>query len=171
MPFSYGDKLVGELNNIETLCYLITTNKLESATVTVPNPFNFDSNLSVNIKLNKKTENKVSFVNDFPFIECNVYVTGNVHSLDPSIDLNNSNSVETINSYVSKYLEDIITSYLYRTAKDFKADISGFGKYALPKYLTWDEWIDSDWLNNYENSFFKVTVKTDIQGGYLFTEI
>lgn len=162
---------MGELNNIETLCHLIITNQLESATVTVPNPFNFDSNISVDIRLNKNTENKVSFVNGYPFIESNVYVTGNVLSMEPSIDLDNSKNVEIINSYVSKYVEDIITSYLYRTSKDFKSDISGFGKYALPKYLTWDEWTESDWLNNYENSFFKVTVETEIQGGYLFAEI
>lgn len=167
----FGDKFVGELNNIETLCYLITINELESATVTIPNPFDFDNNLSVNIKLNKNTKNTVSLVNDFPFIECNVYVTGNVLSIDPSIDLNNTSHVEIINSYVSKYLEDIISSYLYKTAKSFKADISNFGKYILPNYATWDDWIESDWLNNYQNSFFKVTVNSNIQGGYLFTEI
>ena len=163
--------MVGELNNIETLSYLIITNQLESATVTVPNPFNFGSNISVNIKLNKNTKNKVSFVNSYPFIECDVSITGNVFSMEPSIDLNNSKDVEIINSYVSTYLENILTSYLYKTSKDLKADISGFGKYALPKYLTWEEWIESDWLNNYENSFFKVTVETEVQGGYLFTEI
>lgn len=167
----YGDKLVGELNNIETLCHLILTNHLESATVTVPNPFNFDSNISVDIRLNKNTESKVSFVNSYPFIECHIYVTGNVLSMEPSIDLDNSDGVEIINSYVSTYLEDIINSYLYKTSKDFKADIAGFGKYAISKYLTWEDWTQSDWLNNYENSFFKVTVETEIQGGYLFTEI
>lgn len=166
-----GDKLVGELNNIETLCYLITINELESATVTIPNPFKFDSNISVNIKLNKDTKNKVSLVNDFPYIECDVFVTGNVFSMEPSIDLNNSKDLEIINSYVSTYLEDILYSYLYRTSKEFNSDISGFGKYALQKYLTWEDWIDSDWLINYENTFFKVNVDVDLQGGYLFTEI
>lgn len=170
MLFLYGDKLVGELNNIETLCHLIIINQLESATVTIPNPFSFDNNISINVKLNKTTDNKVSFINNSPFIECNISVTGNVLSMDPSIDLNNSEDIEIINSYVSTYLEDIITSFLYKTSKDLKADISGFGKYVLPKYLTWEDWIKSDWLNNYENSFFKVTVDTEIQGGYLFTE-
>lgn len=171
MLFLFGDKLVGELNNIETLCYLITISELESATVTIPNPFNFNNNLSVNIKLNKNTNNTVTLVNGFPYIECNVYITGNVLSIDPSIDLNDTSHVETINSYVSKYLEDIISSYLYKTAKILKADISNFGKYVLPNYSTWDKWIESDWLNNYQNSFFKVNVVSNVQGGYLFTDI
>lgn len=166
----YGDKLIGELNNIETLCLLIITNKLETATVTLPNPFNFNNNISVNIKLNKDTKNIVSFINNFPFIECDVYIIGNVLSMDPSIELNNSEYIETMNSYIATYLEKILNSFLYKTAKDFKSDIVGFGKYVLPQYLTWEDWIDSDWLNNYENSFFKINVNSEIQGGYLFTE-
>ena len=34
-----GDKLVGELNNIETLCHLIITNDLKNATINITNPF------------------------------------------------------------------------------------------------------------------------------------
>ena len=166
-----GDKLVGELNNVETLCYLIITNTLESATVTVPNPFNFDSNISVYISLNKNTKNNVSIINGYPYIECSVDITGNVQSMDPSIDLNSSEDIEILNSYVNTYLEDLLNSYLYKTSKEFKADISGFGKYLLPKYNTWNEWKDFDWLNNYQNSFFKATVKTNIQGGYLFNNV
>lgn len=166
-----GGKLVGELNNIETLCHLIITNQLESATVTVPNPFNFESNISIYISLNKDTKKKISFINGYPYIECNVDITGDVLSMKPSIDLTNSEYVNTLNSYVNTYLEDTINSYLYKTSKDLGVDIAGFGKYAITKYTTWNEWIDSDWLNNYPNSFFKVTVNTNIQGGYLFTKI
>lgn len=166
-----GGKLVGELNNVETLCHLIITNKLENATVTVPNPFNFDSNISIYISLNKDTENNVSFVNGYPYIECKVYITGDVHSMDPSIDLTKSENIEIINSYVTTYLEDIINSYLYKTSKELNSDIAGFGKYVIPKYTTWNDWVASDWLKNYENSFFKVTVESNIQGGYLFTKI
>lgn len=167
----HGDKLVGELDNIETLCYLIVTNKLENATLTIPNPFNFDTTVAIYVSLNKDTQNKVSFVNGYPYIECNVSISGDILSLDPSIDLNNSNNVDTINSYLNTYLEDIISSYLYKTSKEFKSDISNFGKYALPEYLTWNDWIASDWLSNYENAFFKVNVDTKIQGSYLFTKI
>lgn len=166
-----GDKLVGELDNIETLSYLIVTNRLENATVTVPNPFNFDSNISIYISLNKNTKNNVTFENGYPFIECNASITGNVLSLDPSIDLTKPENMDILNSYVNTYLEDVITAYLYKTSKELKADISGFGKYVLPKYTTWDDWIDSDWLSNYQNAFFKVDVNTNIQGGYLFTKI
>lgn len=165
------DKLVGELDNIETMCHLIITNELKNTIITIPNPYTYDTNISIFIGLNKNTKSTVSFVNGYPFIECNVDVIGDVLSMEQSINLNDINTVNLLNSYVSTYLEDALNSYLYKTSKEFKSDINDFGKYALPKYSTWNDWIDSDWLNNYQNAFFKVTVNTNIQDGYLFTKI
>ncbi len=167
----YGDKLVGELDNIETLCYLMINSKLENATLTIPNPFSFDNVLSIYVSLNKDTKNEVSFVNGYPFIECSVDITGNLLTMDSSVDLTKEENVEILNSYLNAYIKDILTAYLYKTSKEFKSDISNFGKYVLPKYSTWQKWIDSDWLNNYQNAFFKVNVDTKIQGSYLFTKI
>ncbi len=165
-----GDKLVGELDNIETLCHLIITNELESATITVPNPFTFDSTISVYINLNKPTVNTLTFVNNFPFITCNIDITGDILSLDRSVNLSNEYDIAMLNSYVNIYLQNAVLEYLYKTSKNFKSDIAGFGKYAIPKYLTWNDWLGSDWLNNYQNAFFKVSVNTNLQGSYLFNK-
>lgn len=166
-----GDKLAGELNNIETLCHLIITNRLENATITIPNPFEESSDISLYIHLNKDTENKPELINNYPYIKTKVYITGNVLSLTNSLDLIDKETLDKINSAVSIYLEKNISDYLYKTSKELKSDIAGFGKYMLPKYLTWQEWINSDWLNNYENSFFDVKVETNIQSGYLYNKM
>lgn len=166
-----GDRLVGELDNVETLCHLIVTSELENATITVPNPFSIDSTISVYVSLLKPTKNKLKFVNGYPFIECDVKISGNVLSIDRSINLSDPYDLNVLDSYVNTYLKDSITEYLYKTSKSLKSDIAGFGKYALPKYATWKDWEESDWLNNYENSFFKVTVETNLQSGYLYNKI
>lgn len=70
-----NDKLVGELDNVETLCHLIITNKLGNATITLPNPMNHNSYISFSIHLNKQTKNQVELVNGFPYIKCNVFVS------------------------------------------------------------------------------------------------
>lgn len=165
------DKLVGELNNLETLCHLIITDNLEGATITMPNPFNFDTYISVYINLNKSTDNSVTLINNTPYIESNIFLTGNVSSLDTSIDLTDPQNLDTLNDYINSYIEQNVLSYLYKTSRDFKSDIDEFGKYLLPNYLNWEDWLESDWLNNYQNSFFKVEVHTEIQGGYIYTKI
>lgn len=166
-----GDKLVGELDGTETLCHLLVTNKLDSAVITIPSPIKEQDVISLYLTQTKNTKNTLEFVNNTPFIESTVFVTCNVLSMDENFDFSDEDTVTAIEEYCSLYLEDKISSCLYKTAKEYKADIFDFGSYALKNYSTWKEWQDSDWLNNYENSFFSVTVKSIVQSGQLFTKI
>lgn len=95
---------------------------------------------------------------------------GYVLSMSDTLDLSSSDTLNTLNNSVSAYLEYCIKEYLYKTSKNFGADIDNFGVYVLPNYLTNGEWKSSDWLNNYKNSFFDVTVNTNIISGYLFNK-
>lgn len=166
-----GNKLVGELNNLETLCHLIVTNDLKNATINVTNPFEPSNNISFYINLNKKTKKKVSLVNNYPFIECEIWLTGNIPTIYNSIDLSNEDCMNTLNKALSDNIEAHVLSYLYKTSKSLKSDIVGFGEYLLPQYSTWQDWLDSDWENNYQNSFFKVTVHSELQSGYLYNKL
>lgn len=166
-----GDKLVGELNNVETLCHLIISNKLENATITIPNPYDTSNNISVYIGLSKNTKNNVKIINGYPYITSQIYITGNILTLDDTIDLSNDETLEKLGNYINTYLEENISSYLYKTSKEFKSDIDNFGKYVVHNYLTWNDWINSDWLNNYQNTFFDVNVNSTVQSGYLFSTI
>ena len=119
-------KLVGELNNLETLCHLILTNNLNNATVNVTNPFDANNNVSFYINLNKKTKKKVTFLNNYPYIECEVWITGNVPTVYNSLNLSDEYCLNILNDTLNAYLEAHITDYLYKTSKAFNADIAGF---------------------------------------------
>ena len=56
-------------------------------------------------------------------------------------------------------------------SKEYHADIDNFGKYVIKNYTTWNDWIESDWLSNFENSFFSVNVDVNIVNGQLYTKI
>lgn len=77
-----GDKLVGELNGAETLSHIIVTNNLKSAIITIPNPYKQGSVISVYITQAKKTKNSLKFVNNCPYITCDISINGNVLSLE-----------------------------------------------------------------------------------------
>lgn len=166
-----GDRLVGELNNMETLCHMIITNNLETATITIPNPIDLETNLSLNISLSKPTKNTIKLVNGFPYITCKIYISSNIYTLDSSLDLSDKETLIEIETALNSYLEKSIAEYLYKTSKELKSDIAGFGENLLSSYATWEEWVESDWLNNYSNSFFDITVSSNIKNGYLFTKI
>ena len=141
-----NDKLVGELNNLETLCHLIITNNLKNATINITNPFANNSSVSFYVNLNKLTKKNVSFVNNYPYIECEIWITGNIPTTYSNINLSDEDCLTTLNSALNDYIEAHILEYLYKTSKILKADIAGFGKYVLPKYATSQEFVNSDWI-------------------------
>lgn len=163
-----GDVLVGELNSIETLCHMIISNELKNATITIPSPINSNTNISINISLKKSTKNTVKILNDYPYINSNVWVTGYVLNVDDTLDLTDVKSVQEINEAVSAYLNYCIASYLYKTSKEFHSDIDDFGSQIIYNYLTNNDWEKADWLNNYKNSFFDVNVNCNIVSSNLF---
>ena len=162
------DMLVGELNSIETLCHMIVSNKLKKATITFSNPNNTEKKISVYICLEKPTKRIVRILNDYPYIEINVNISGYALNIDDSLDLTNNEDVKKLNDTTSAYLNYCISSYLYKTSKNFHSDIDNFSTDLICRYLTSDDWAKSDWKSNYKNSFFKVNVNCNIISSNLF---
>lgn len=166
-----GDKLVGELDGSQTLSHMLITNNLKSAVISVPNPYSQGSIISMYITQSKGTKTNLKFINNYPYITCDINVSGDILSLEEGLDYSNEEVLKTIQEYTNTFLEQNIRSYLYKTAKEYKTDIASFGRYALKNYSTWTDWYNSNWAANYENSFFKVNVNSTIQSGQLFTKI
>lgn len=91
--------------------------------------------------------------------------------MDDNSDYSNEENIRIVEQYFNSYLEENLTSCLYKTAKEYKSDIFDFGSLALKKYVTMQDFENSDWFNNYENSFFKVEVHSTLQFGQLYTKI
>lgn len=166
-----GDNLVGELNGIETISHLIITNNLKNATVTLPSPFKENSTISLYISLTKNTKNSVQLINKFPYIKSRIYITATILSFDENLDYANEDNLKSLEEYLNSYLKQNIEIYLYKTSKEYHSDIANFGKYTRKYYATWEDWINSAWLDNYQNAFFDVDVNSNVQSGYLFTKI
>lgn len=165
-----GDALVGELNAIETLCHSIISNKLETCIITIPDPFSSNSNIDLFVKFRKKTKRDVYLVNNSPYVECNVYLTCRILSMNKSSKYLDEDKLITIENYANSYIKYQLESYLYKTSKDFKSDIDNFGKDVVNNFLTLDEWTNYDWLSKYKDSFFNVNVDSEVKSGFLLLE-
>jgi spore germination protein KC len=165
-----ADTLVGELNAMETICHLMLINKLENCTISIPSPFNNVESIDLYLSLKKNTKFNVKLVNGSPFITTNVYVDARILTMTKDSDYLDSENLNDIETYANSYLKYHITNYLYKTSKEFKSDIIGLGKYVVGNFSTWDDWVQYDWLNKYEASFFDVNVETDVKSGYLLLE-
>lgn len=163
-----NDKLVGEMNGIECVCYSILSNKLKETSISIPSPFENEEIINLNVSLDKKSKNSVDLINSTPYINCNVYLEATIQSLGTNSDYSSKENLEIVGQYLSSYMKSHLLDYLYKTSNEFKSDITGFGKSVVHKYLTINEWEESNWLNNYKNAVFSVNVDADVTGSYLF---
>lgn len=166
-----NDKLVGELDGIESICYSILTDKLDNCMITIKNPNSSENSIDIYLNHKKNTKIDVKMVNNSPYISIKVSLDGYITSSDQASEHSSPKALQTIGEATDLYLKNQISSFVYKTSKDFKCDIVGFGKYALSNYLTLEEWISSDWLTNYQNAFFDVEVSVNVNSGELFSKM
>lgn len=164
------DKLVGELNAIETVCFNILQNKLNSFLVSVPNPTDSTSNIDLMLTPKKPTKIKVDIINDSPYVKVDCNFSAKICSIDENSNYLSSEVIESISNSCSQYLEDALLKYLYKTSLDFKSDISDIGQYSLSNFATNSGFKCFNWAASFVNSGFDVNIKTNIDSGFLLNE-
>ena len=164
------DKLVGELTALETLCLSIIRGEVNSFLISVEDPMDEQEQIDLMLYADRGKKINVDIVNNTPYITIDLKFTGRIYSMRENLKYLDNSVLESISDKANEYLQDVITTYLYKTSVEFKSDINGIGKYCLSKFLTIQEFEDFDWRENYTNSTFNVSVNTEIQSGFLITE-
>ena len=92
----YNDKLVGELDGLETISYLLTTNYFESCTLSVPDPFNVNSSIDLHLNKTKNPDINVEFINNAPYISVEIFLTGYGLTLNENIDYTSEENLKEL---------------------------------------------------------------------------
>lgn len=165
-----GDKIVGELSALETVAFLNIRNNIDRFLVSVSDPENSNNLLDIYMTPSKNTKIKVTTSNQTPYVEIDCSFDGRIYSMSENSKYLSPDVLQTISNSCNSYLESIFTDYLYKTSKDFNSDINSIGTYSLKNFFTTREFEKYSWLENYKNSFFKVTVNSSVKSGMLITE-
>lgn len=164
------DKLVGELNAIETISLLSMRNELYEFLISIPDPLNENQYLDIYLTPTSSTDIKVDTSTTSPYIEVQLGFAGRIYSMAENSKYLEPDVLDEISNSCNSYLESTFSDYLYKTSKELKSDINGFGKKALVNFFTTQEFDNYDWLENYKNAFFDVSVNTLVKSGMLITE-
>lgn len=164
-----GEKLVGELDSKETLCWQLINNKVESCNITITNQDDLDDSIDLYIYNKSKPKIKVKIINGSPFITMDLKLEAKILSIDANSNYMTEERISEISNSANQYMESLMNDYLYKTAKQFKSDINGFGKYAAHLFTTMRDFEEYNWLENYQNSFFDINVDTNIQSAFLLS--
>lgn len=164
------DKLAGELNAIETICFLNIKNKVDSFLVSIPDPQDSNSKIDIYLTPNSTHNIDVSIVNGSPYIKIKLEFSGKIYSMSRGSQYLNTDVLNSISSSCNSYLESQFSSYLYKTSTVFKSDVNGFGMYSLSKFTTSTKFNNYNWLYNYKNSTFDIDISTVMDSGFLLTQ-
>lgn len=164
------DKLVGELCALETTTFLAIRNEVDRFLVSIPDPDDVNSYIDIYLYPKGSTSIDVDTSSSSPFIKVKSGFTGKIYSMSNNSQYLDPDILNKLSETCNKYLESVFSDYLYKTSKEFKSDINGFGKYALHNFFTTQDFNDYNWLNNYQNAFFEVQIDTSIKSSMLITE-
>ncbi len=163
------DKLVGTLSKEETVPYLIVTDKLKECVVSIPSPFSEGNYIDLHIYDFSKTKNSVKLDSSGPQITTDVTLKSTILSNDFDFDSSSKEDIEKIISVASDHLKNQIMSYYEKTAREFKSDITGLGKYAVYKFPTISDWENYNWPEKFETATFDVNVQVNIESSYFIS--
>lgn len=165
-----GDKLVGELTALESLCHSIIGNETNTFLISIPNPRDTKNTIDLSASKYKKTAVKVDVSNGSPYITINIYLNAEILSIDNGTDYLKESYLDEVSNATNNYLASRISDYLYKTSTDFKSCIDDFDKYAVTHFFTNSDWEAYDWINSYNNAFFYINVHTKVNSSMLLTE-
>lgn len=164
------DKLVGELCALETTTFLAIKNEVNRFLISIPDPDDVNSYLDIYLYPSSATTVDVNTSTSSPYIKVKTKFTGRIYSMSNNSQYLDPDILNDISKTCNKYLESVFTDYLYKTSKEFKSDINGFGKYALSNFFTTQDYDNYNWCDNYQNAFFEVNIDTSIKSSMLITE-
>ena len=162
-------QIVGELNSIETMCFLTTRNNVDGFLISIPDPNSEDGVIDIYLTPTSNTTIKVKLLNGSPYIKLDYRFSGRIQSASENTNYLDDSLLNEISSACNNYLESILSDYLYKTAKTFKSDINGFGQEAKKNFLTLEDFEDYNWEEKYKDSFFDVNVSASVKSSLLLT--
>lgn len=165
-----SDKLVGELDEIDTICFLSIENKVDTFLISVPDPEDSNSKIDIYLTPNKSPKINVSIIDNSPYIELDFNFSGKVYSMSENSHYLDDEIIKSIEVSSSSYLKKKFYNYLYKTSTTFKSDINGFGRYSYSEFLTTKDFNNFNWLDNYKNSSFNVNTNVIIDSGFLLNQ-
>ncbi|GAE89337.1 Ger(x)C family spore germination protein [Acetivibrio straminisolvens] len=158
-----GSKMVGEFDGEETQLQLMLEGDFGYSYVTIPDPLVEDYVVLLNIKQNRNPNRSVEIVNGKPNIKVKVFLEADILSIQSGINYESLEMVNILETYAEDFFKKGITRMLEKTARELKTDTAGFGKEMKGKFLTWDEWIDFNWIEKYPDSKFEINVDLKIR--------
>lgn len=158
----HDDKMIGELNAIESELYSIASGQFENSYANFYSQDSPDNPTTLWLGQERKPRYKVDVAGDHPKIRVEVFLEADFISISPYQFI--ENDIKKYEQEVTGYTKAALEKFLERTARDFESDIVGFGSYAMRSFWTHEQFEAYHWLERYKDAEFEVDVQLKLRG-------
>ncbi len=156
-----NDKMVGIMDNIESLIYNIIKGKFNISYISFYNKDNKNVPITISTEQARKPKISVNIDEESPKIKIKVFLQGQLMS--EAIDSPIEGRDEEIEKEIERATKKEIMGFLNKISREYKSDIIGFGQYAKMKFLTYDKFEEYNWEERFEKAEFVVDVDFEIE--------
>ncbi len=153
-----GDKMVGELNGIQTRMLLMLRGDFQRAAISMIDPLDKKLRLSIDTTQQKKPEIKVSFVEGKPVINAKIFLEGDLQNVQNQVEYENAKMKLIVENAFKKDIRMYIQQAI-DICQTLNVDAFGFGEQAVRHFLTIQEWEEYNWLSHFKDAQINTEVE------------
>lgn len=156
-----GDKMIGELSNIENEIYNILSGDYRNGYSVIYSEKSPHHPTTVRLEQKRKPIIKVDTSSDSPHIKIDVALEGAFVSVSAEYPI--EKDIEEFEKETNKYMNQAFMKFLNKTKNELDSDILGYGKYAKKSFLTNDDYDNYNWNEKYKNAEFDLNLDFKIR--------
>ena len=155
-----GDRMVGTMDNIESLIYNMLVGEFDFSYTAFYNKDYPKVPLTIALEQKRKPKIKVDTKTDKPKIDITLFLEGQL--ISEAIDYPVEDKIEEVEGEIEKETKKKVEKFLKKTIK-MNTDIVGFGQYAKKKFLTYNDYNGYEWTQKYADAEFDVKVDFELE--------
>lgn len=149
-------KMIAECGGIEALLYNMLTGDYVMSEISYENKKTPDTPVTVIQSQRKKPRISVDIEGTTPKIKVRLFLESDLRTLSEGYVI--EMDIDNFEKQVSAEIKAAAEKFLYKTAREYKSDIIGFGSRIKHKFRTFDEFDAYGWQDRYPLSDFEVEV-------------
>lgn len=156
MAVFHGDTMIGVSGSVEAQLYNLMKGSFYATNISFPNPNNQNKSTTIRVEQMKKPKISVDVSGDHPVGHIKLCLSGEFYSLPADCIV--EKDVEKYELQAQQSTRNAVRDFLFKTSREYQADIVGFGSYAKRKFLTYQKFRDYKWEEQYPYMDFDVQV-------------
>ncbi len=156
-----GGTMIGEIPITQALPHLIIKNDLNQGVIGIPDIYSGDETVSLSISPSRKNSIKVYYQDSVPHAQITAHINAHILSSESTTDYIDKENRNTLKESLEQEISKQICEYLI-LLKELNSDIVGIGNYAKNTCLTWEEFENLHWKDNFKNCVFEIKTIVDL---------